>query len=218
MTKDALVGADATLFKGSVAQTVVASGTVTTAGAFYKIFNITGNTVFPAGYAVGDIFMGDGAKVLTPANSAYLITATEMADVNEFSIAFKSDEIEVTVLSSGVKKYRKGKTDMSGSVKGINTITSMKATGSVLNRFLRTATTTSGYVTSTLNAVDGSDLFGVFYLQKDASTAGEFQSMMIAQIELYGYNLGAAVANAQSWDSGIRLIGNDPIVYFRPNS
>jgi hypothetical protein len=41
---------------------------------------------------------------------------------------------------------------------------------------------------------------------------------MIAQVEFYGYNLGAAIGDAQNWESGIRLIGPDPIVYFKANS
>lgn len=188
-----------------------------TAAALYKIATISGTTTFPTGFEIGDVFLGDSAKSFSVGNSAYLITTTEMLDVNEFSIAFKADEIETTTLSDSVKKYRRGKTDMSGSVKGINTVTEMKTAGSVLNRFLRFATATAANVVTSLNAVVESDLYGVFYIQKDASTTGEFESFMVAQIELFGYNLGASVANAQSWDSGVRIIGNDPIVYFVAN-
>lgn len=187
-----------------------------TAGAFYKIATISGTTVWPTGYAVGDIVVGDTAKTFSSTNSAYPITTSEMLDVNEFSIAFKSDEIETTTLSDSVKKFRKGKTDMSGSVKGINTVSIMKTAGSALNRFLRIVNLSATY-SGTLSTVDGSDLIGVFYLQKDAVTTGETEAYMVAQIELFGYNLGAAVANAQSWDSSIRVIGSDPIVYFQAN-
>ena len=185
-------------------------------GLFYKIATISGTTIWAAGYAVGDIVVGDAAKTLTAQNSAYLITTSEMLDVNEFSIAFKSDEIETTTLSDSVKKFRKGKTDMSGSIKGINTVSIMKTVGSALNRFLRIVNLSATY-SGTFSALDGSDLIGVFYLQKDAFTAGETESYMVAQIELFGYNLGAAVANAQSWDSGLRIVGSDPIVYFQAN-
>ena len=215
MAKDRLVGADATLYKGSVAAVATSAGAMV-AGAFYKIATISGTSVFANGYAVGDIMVGDAGKTLSASNSAYLITATEMLDVNEFSIAFKSDEIETTTLSDSVKKFRKGKTDMSGSVKGINTVSIMKTAGSALNRFLRIVNLGATY-SGTLSTVDGSDLIGVFYLQKDATTVGETEAYMVAQIELFGYNLGAAVANAQSWDSSIRIIGADPIVYFQAN-
>lgn len=216
MNKDRLVGSDASFFKATVATTATTSGNMV-AGSFYKIASISGTTVFPSGYAVGDIFVGDAAKTLSSTNSAYLLTSTEAFDVNSFSIEFSADEIEVTTLSDSIKKYRKGKSDMSGTVEGINFVSEMSKTGSFLNRFLRTASTTSGYVTSTLNPVVSSDIFGVFYLQDDGATAGETQVFMVAQVEFYGYSLGAAVGDAQAFSSNIRLIGNDPIVYFKAN-
>jgi len=215
-TRDRLVGSDASFFKATVAASATTSGAMT-AGSFYKIAAISGTTVFPSGYAVGDIFLGDAAKTLTSANSAYLLTATEALDANSFKIEFSADEIEVTTLSDSTKHYRKGKNDMSGTVEGINFISEMKVAGSLLNRFVKTANATSAYVVSTLNAMATSDIFGVFYLQDDGTTSGETQAFMVAQIEFYGYSLGAAVGDAQAWSSGIRLIGNDPIVYFKAN-
>lgn len=210
-----LVGADASFFKATCAATATVSGTMT-AGAYYKIATISGTTVFPTGYAVGDIFLGDAAKSLSASNSAYLLTSTAALDVSSFSIEFSADEIEVTTLSDNVKKYRKGKSDMSGTVEGINFISEMSQAGSFLNRFVRTASATSANVVAALNAVATGDLYGVFYLQDDTST-GEVSTFMIAQTEFMGYTLGAAVGDAQSWSSPIRIIGNDPIVYFKTN-
>lgn len=215
MAVDRLVGSDASFFKASVAATATTSGNMI-AGSFYKIATISGTTVFPTGYAVGDIFLGDAAKALSASNSAYLLTSSQAMDVNSFKIDFAADEIEVTVLADGNKKYRKGKNDVSGTVEGINFISEMSKAGSFLNRFLRTASATSANVVSTLNNVAASDIFGVFYLNDDTTT-GEIQTFMVAQIEFYGYSLGAAIGDAQSWSSGIRLIGNDPIVYFKTN-
>ncbi len=212
-----LVGADATLYRGSVAANATTSGSQV-AGAFYKVATISGTSVFPTGIEVGDIWLGDAAKSFSVGNSAYLITATEMMDINSFDMAFKADEIEVSVLADDVKKYRKGKTDMTGTIKGINIISEMQKSGSVLNRFLRTATATAANVISTVNALDNSELIGVFYLQKDATTSTETMTVLVAQCDLFGYNLGASLGDAQSFDSGLRFTGNDPIVYFRPNA
>lgn len=213
---DRLIGADATFFKASVAATATVSGTMT-AGAYYKIATISGTTVFPSGYAVGDIFLGDAAKSFSANNSAYLLTSSQAMDVSSFKVDFSADEIETTVLADGCKKYRKGKNDVSGSVEGINFISEMSKAGSFLNRFVKTASATSANVVATLNAVSNSDLFGVFYLQDD-TTAGETSVFMIAQVEFYGYSLGAAVGDVQAWSSNIRLTGNDPIVYFKANA
>lgn len=215
--KNRLIGADATLYKGTAAATATTSGSMTE-GAIYKIATISGTTVFPAGFEVGDYFLGDSTKTLTAGNSAYLVTTAEAADVTEFSIEFSADEVEVTTLPDDVKKYRRGKTDLSGSVSGINFVDEMKKAGSVANRFLRTVTVTSGYGGASMNLVDGTQLVGVFYLQKDQTTPAETTAILIAEIELFGYNLGASTGDAQDWESGMRVIGPDPILFFRSNS
>lgn len=215
--KDRLVGADATLYKGTIPAAATTSGTMVE-GAIYKIATISGTTVFAEGFEVGDYFLGDATKSLSAANSAYLVATAEAADVTEFSMEFSADEIEVTTLPDDVKKYRRGKTDLSGSVSGINFVSEMKKAGSIANRFLRTVTVTSGFGNATMNLVDGDQLVGVFYLQKDTTTPAETTAILVAEIELFGYNLGAAVADAQTWESGMRVIGPDPILFFRSNS
>jgi len=215
MAVDRLCGADASFFKATVATVATTSGTMA-AGSFYKIATISGTTTFPTGYVVGDIFLGDAAKSFSVGNSAYLLTSIQAIDASFFKIDFAADEIEVTVLADSNKKYRKGKNDVSGTVEGINFISEMSKAGSFLNRFLRTASATSANVVTALNAQVASDLYGVFYLNDDTTT-GEIQTFMVAQIEFYGYSLGAAIGDAQSWSSNIRLIGADPIVYFKTN-
>jgi len=215
MAVDRLTGADGSLFKATCAAVATTSGTMT-GGAFYKVATISGTAVFPTGFAVGDIFLGDAAKSLTPGNSAYLLTSVAAADVSSFKIEFKADEIDVTVLQDGVKKFRKGKSEVSGTVEGINFISEMSKVGSFLNRFVKTASATSANVVAALNAQSATDLYGVFYLNDDTTT-GEVQTFMVAQIDLFGYSLGASIGDAQSWSSGLRLNGNDPIIYFKTN-
>jgi hypothetical protein len=174
------------------------------------------SSIFPIGYLVGDLWLGEGST-FTATDSAKLTTFTEVADVTSFSLEYSADEIEVTVLADEVKKYRRGKTDMSGTVEGINIISEMEKVGSFINRFMRTVNATAGNV-STLNEIDGDPLFCQFYVQKDVTTPTETQAFLFAQVDLYGTSLGASVADAQSWSSNVRIIGNDPILYFKANS
>jgi hypothetical protein len=185
-------------------------------GRWYKIATISGTTPFPAGYTAGDLFLGQGGT-LTAANSAALGTAEVVADCSGFEMSFSRDEIEVTVLTDDIKKYRPGKTDLSGTVNGINFVSEMRKAGSIANRFFKTVSATAANV-STFRAVDGSDLYGQFFIQDDTTTSGEIQSFLFGQIELYGYSLGAAISDAQSWTSSVRFIGNDPIMYFKDNA
>jgi hypothetical protein len=212
--KERLVGSDASLYKMTFGPNQN-SGTMTS-GQWYKIATISGTTVFPAGYTVGDLFLGNGGT-MSAGNSAALATSTVVADCSGFEMAFSRDEIEVTVLTDDVKKYRAGKSDLSGTVNGINFISEMKKPGSVANRFFKTVSATAGNV-STLSQVDGSALYGQFFIQDDTTTSGETHAFLFGQIELFGYNLGAAISDAQSWSSGLRFSGNDPIMYFKDNA
>lgn len=212
--KDRLVGADASLYTLSLGAEV-ATGTATS-GTWYMITAISGTGSFPSGYTVGDLVLGNG-QTLSATNKVKPATETLVSDCNSFDLSFSSDEIEVTTLSDDVKKYRKGKTDLSGTINGINTVSEMKKSGSFLNRFLRTVSATSANV-STLSSKVDSALYGKFFLQDDATTSGETQAFLFGQIELFGYTLGAAIGDAQNYSSGVRFIGNDPIVYFKDNA
>ena len=212
--KDRLIGADASLYKMTFGTPLV-TGTMTS-GSWYLIASISGTATFPSGYAVGDLFLGKG-QMLNAGNTASLATPSLMSDVSSFTLEFSKDEIDVTTLADDIKKYRGGKTDMSGTVEGINFISEMNKSGSVANRFVRVVSATADN-TATLHTVDGSPLYGQFYIQDDTTTSGETSAFLFGQIELYGWSAGASVGDAQSWSSGVRMSGNDPILYFKANS
>lgn len=215
--KDRLVGADASLYKASFGNTV-ATGLMIS-GSWYKIITIsgtTGGTFGSAIYKPEDLILGNG-QTMNAANTAQLVTFTAITDCSGFDLAFSRDEIEVTVLTDQVKKYRPGKTDLTGTIRGINFISEMKQDNSLANRFFRMVSATAANV-STVYAVDESELFGQFFIQDDTTTSGETQAFLFGQIELYGYNLGAAVTDAQAWESSVRFIGNDPMMYFKANA
>lgn len=208
-----LIGSDASLYKMTFGTPLV-TGTMTS-GSWYMIASISGTATFPSGYVVGDLFLGKG-QTLNAGNTASLATSTIVADCSSFSMEFSRDEIDVTVLADDIKKYRPGKTDLSGTVEGINFISEMNKDGSILSRFMKSVSATADN-TSTLRAVDASALYGQFFIQDDTTTSGETSAFLFGQIELYGYNLGASVSDAQSWSSGMRFINNDPMMYFKVN-
>jgi hypothetical protein len=213
---DKLVGSDASLAKASFAAPLTTGTAV--AGAWYKIAIKTGDTVFPAGYVVGDLWQGDGTVTFSATNSGALATFTTVADCSSFDMQFSADEIEVTVLVDGVKKYRKGKTDLSGTVRGINMVSEMKKAGSLLNRFLRVVTGDKlSIADSVMNTVAGDSYYIKAMLQDDDVTTGEDAVFLFGEVELFGYSLGADMGSAQEWESGMRFIGADPIVYVIAN-
>ena len=209
MALERLIGADAELHRYAWGTPLI-TGTAA-AGAEYKIVALSGTTVFPAGYSVGDVWIGDGTATFSATNSASLGTPTVVAECSSFSFDLNSDEVEVTVLKDSVKKYRKAKTDMSGSVEGITFISSLADGSSLANRFLRIINT-SGTNVSTINEIDNGEFYIKAYLQKD-DAAGETVVYLAGQVEFTSYNLGAAVADAQSFTANVRFSGNDPMLY-----
>lgn len=209
MAIERLVGSDALLTTCSFGKPVE-TGTATK-GTLYKIVAKSGNTVFPDGYIVGDFWIGDGTATFTETNSASVVTEATVAEVSSFSFDISADEIEVTVLADDQKKYRTGKKDVSGSIEGITFVTSLANGTSLANRFFKIVNY-DGEGESTLNPVNTGDLFIKAYLQKDDSE-GETLVYLLAQIQLTSYNLGAAVADAQSFTANVRLIGNDAVIF-----
>lgn len=210
---DRLVGSDASLMSMSFGPALV-TGTATS-GVWYQIATVSGTAVFPAGYVVGDLVLGNG-QAFSASNSAKLATETVVADCNSFDFQFSADEIEVTTLVDGIKKYRKGKVDLSGTINGINTISEMRKAGSIVNRFIRVVTATSVNV-ATLNTLAESAFYIKAYLQ-DSTTSGESLVFLFGQVELYGYSAGAAIGDAQSYSSGVRFIGADPMLVIKDNA
>lgn len=95
-------------------------------------------------------------------------------------------------------------------MEGITFVDKLADASAIANRFLRIANISSaGDVT--LNQVDNADLFIKGFLQKDNSS-GETQVWVSAQVELLGYDFGAAASDAQAWSSDVRLL-TDMLLY-----
>jgi len=216
MAIDRLTGADATLYKYTPGTSALETGTATK-GAFYKIASKATSASIFGDFEVGQLWMGDGTATFTSTDTAYLMAETLIEDCSSFNFELNADEIEVTVLKDQVKKYRKGKSDMSGTITGINFISEMRKEGSVLNRFLTVVTGKSKHSAApTVNELASGDFYIKAYLN-DETAVGETQAFLFGQVELFGYSLGAETGSAQSWSSGVRFIGDDPVVWIVDN-
>ena len=209
MSLNRLVGSDGELW----AYTFAATPAVTAvAGSEYKITGIDAvASTLGTGYKIGDLWvcpktpptLGTGDKIV-------LATPKLVGEITSFKFTFSKDAIEVTTLADLVKVYRAGKSDVTGTIEGITFVDSLADGSSIANRFIRIANIASdGSVT--LNQLDGSDLFVKCFLQKDDSD-GETQIWLAAQVELLGYDFGAATSDAQSWSSDTRML-TSPIIF-----
>jgi len=213
--KDRLIGADSSIESAAFGTPLVTGSAAN--GAWYKIVLKTGDTVFPAGYVVGDLIQGQTSMTFSATNSASLATFTVVADASSWSWDFSKTEVDVTTLVDEVSKYRSGKSDATGNLEGVTFISEARKAGSLANRFLRIVNGDSaGNAAAVLTGVNKSDFYFRGLLQDD-TTVGETLTFLFGQIELYGTSFGGAVGDAQSWTSSMRWIGADPILYFMDN-
>lgn len=221
--KTRLVGSDGKIVTVAYGDEITGDGTddlddhigdgVGSGAGWYEITEISdGTSAFADGLVVGDLFWDPGTLVLDAGTSAddkvKPLTETEMGDVQSFSLEISKAEIDVTVLSDTVKRYRAGKTDMTGSLEGITSLGTTDSAGYVLNNFLRTIRQASAG-TVTVAAIDDSPIYIKGVIQKDTS-AGESEAFLWAKINLLSTRLGAGGEDAQSFTSNFRVAPGDP--------
>lgn len=160
---------------------------------------------------LGDIFPSDGDEVPATGDKAKFMTATPFLDASGWNASFAAKEVEVTLLKHKVQKYRKGKSDAEGTLKGVYTLGVTGEAGGLLNQFLKIVHRSSAGVV-TVSEVNAHPIFirGVI---RDTTTSGETYAFIFAQIELFGISLGAESGNKQEYSSKFRFTGSDPVYY-----
>jgi len=144
---------------------------------------------------------------ITPAiGDKYIqLTLTELCDLSAWSIAFTSDEVEITGFCDDIKVYRAGKDDAQGTLNGVFRLgTTDKLSGlKIANTFIDIA------------RQDGGDTVDIYEKEKSAKIVklvlnkkfdvGDYMEV-ITPVELFSFNLGAEQgANAQAFDSSFRF-------------
>jgi len=184
------------------------------AGAGKGLWLITGKAAAGSifgGLDLGDVFPADGDEVAAVGDKAKLATATPFLDASEWGVAFTAKEVEITLLRHRVLKFRKGKADADGSLKGIFTLGVTGEAGGLLNQFLKIVHKDSlGAIT--VSQINSHPIYirGVI---RDTNISGETYAFLFGQIELFGVNLGAASGNKQEYSSKFRFTGADPVYY-----
>ena len=125
-------------------------------------------------------------------------------NVNNFSVEYSADEIDVTTLCDSERSYRAGFTDATGTLEGVTTI---NVSEYLMSRFIPIIEQTGETVTVT--EIDGSSLIMRLVLNK-ASAGGTVMSYF-APIALTSYNLGASVDDAQTYTANFRNTPDDDL-------
>lgn len=214
-TKERLIGADGLVEVATLGDTITTSGFLAS-GSWYVVTTAPSDGAFPGLTSHAGMLLKGVDAGTTLASGTGLIArklsfnSDPLLDISSWSCEFSADEIEVTVLADEVKKYRRGKVDASGSMKGIVILGTTTSSSGILSRFLSRSIISSVGGASAISSVGDTSLYFRGILQKDR-TSGEKYAFIFGQIELYNFSLGGDLGSAQEFDSKFRFINDDPV-------
>lgn len=214
MAKDRLIGNDGAIYLTEEVTAFVGDGTKTldelatgTASSgkgkgFYRVEKMaTSASAFNwLDAQIGDYFYNDGTMKPKVGDDclpiALLNSVSEDTSIKSFEISLTKDKIDVTTLPDKVKTYRMGKTDASGTMSGITSITNDK----IRSRFIDSMKVSSAGA-YTMSRKGNSPLFFVGFLNAE-ETAGDTLIAVVGKIEIENVSLGATDGSAQEFSSG----------------
>ncbi len=191
-------------------------GTVTTGdGAtplpvgLYLVLAVATPSGFPPNTTGGAVSAGDILRV--SAGDVIVMLATEavvelvcedLCDISSFTMPFSKQEIDVTTLCDTIKKYRAGKSDMQGSIKGIFTAGITDDEEGFLREFIKVIKQ-DGDTSFDVFEQRESIFLGVFFINKNENIADRMA--IVAPFILFGMQLGAELGAAQAFTGNFRF-------------
>jgi len=202
------VGDDGFVKRATFSTEILAPGALPVP-AVYMITHIGTPSGFPPNTtgldaAAGDILVLKAGDVVTllAGDSVVLLLLKDQCDVSSWTMEFSKEEIDVSTLCDHVKKYRSGKSDMSGTMNGIFTAGITDDVDGYLRQFIDIAKQ-DGDLTFDRYAQQESIMLGFFYVNIDTNLADE---MFIAcAFQIYGTGLGGELGSPQSFSANFRF-------------
>jgi hypothetical protein len=172
---------------------------------------IAGDSIFPEGLVVGDLFPALGTEVPAEGDRFKILKLAHVADASSWSLSITQGEIDVTRLNDTFRKYRLGKKDAQLSLSSIFTIGDSDKPGGVINRNMKLVSQDADGNYAVSDEANRA-LYMLGYVNK-AALPGEADDFVFCQIYLYNARLGGQSGSAQSYDASGRLTGKDPVFY-----
>ena len=200
-----LVGKDGEVYAATKGTLIEGNGSTALTDGYYIVAAIAAtSSALPAGLQPGYVFKGSAEITPAEGDNVIPLTLTKKCDVNNFSVEYSADEIDVTTLCDSERSYRAGFTDATGTLEGVTTI---NVSEYLMSRFIPIIEQTGETVT--VSEIDGSSLIMRLVLNK-ASAGGTVMSYF-APIALTSYNLGASVDDAQTYTANFRNTPDDDL-------
>lgn len=201
----------ADFLKGTKGTTITGdnSSTLLTAGTLYIVKTIDDvSSGLPTGVEAGYIFEALGTEVLTTEDSVIPFTTVKQCDIQNASLEFTKEEIDITTLCDEIKKYADGLPDASGSADGITTLGITDQVGGFLNKFVALVKQNATGDTVTVTDVDDS----TYYLQLKINNAtGEEQSSFFLPVKVLSTSATVSQGEAQTFSMTFRPTEDDDL-------
>lgn len=222
-----LVGDDGAFFTAKLGQeyegdgtktlNVLVSGASATSGGdgmYIVTAKASTGSVFPTLLKVGELFPAVGTEVLASGDKVKKLDLTHVADCTGWQFQITQSEIDVTRLKDNFKKYRLGKKDATGTVNSILTLGVSDQSDGMIAKTMKTfrRVINERQTTITVTEIGNDPVYFLGYVNK-TDVPGETEAFVFGQVYLYNITLGGSTGNAQSYDSSMRLTGNDPVFY-----
>lgn len=227
MEEKPLVGDDGAFFTAKLGQeyegdgtktlNVLVSGASATSGGdgmYIVTAKANSNSIFPSLLKVGELFPAVGTEVLASGDKVKKLDLTHVADCTGWQFQITQSEIDVTRLKDNFKKYRLGKKDATGTVNSILTLGVSDQADGMIAKTMKTfrRAISASQTTVTVTEIGNDPVYFLGYVNK-TDVPGETEAFVFGQVYLYNITLGGSTGNAQSYDSSMRLTGNDPVFY-----
>ena len=222
-----LVGDDGAFFTAKLGQeyegdgtktlNVLVSGASATSGGdgmYIVTAKANSNSIFPSLLKVGELFPAVGTEVLASGDKVKKLDLTHVADCTGWQFQITQSEIDVTRLKDNFKKYRLGKKDATGTVNSILTLGVSDQADGMIAKTMKTfrRSISASQTTITVTEIGNDPVYFLGYVNK-TDVPGETEAFVFGHVYLYNITLGGSTGNAQSYDSSMRLTGNDPVFY-----
>lgn len=216
MATKRLVDLDGNLSKVTVGSEIVGDGStaIPTTGYYLVTSVASSGSTLPTGIEVG--YLAYLTTSVTPATGDDVkpVTLTNMCYVQNGSIESAKDEIETTTLCDGIKTYRTGRNDLSGSFDGVAEAGNNELMD-LINKFFDTVDLSADGSTATINDANNDIFYLQFEVNKATSSANEPVQFYFLPVVISTNSATLSQGSAQTFSANFR-VADDGVNSIKP--
>jgi len=214
MTKK-LSYADGTGFKVEFGSLIIGDGIETLVDdTWYAVKSVKASgSALPTNLEAKYVFRGDAGIVPEVGDDVYPITLTELCDIQNWSMDFSKDEIEVTTLCDLLKNYLAGRSDLSGTLEGITTLGITDEADGFITKFIDKVKQVADLSSVTLTKANNTKIFLKLDINKENQVGDtEVHATYFMPVIITSFTAGVNNGEAQTFTSAFRTASNDFLV------